>query len=435
MPKNIVICCDGTGNEINSNLSNVLKLFRCLVKDADQRVFYHPGVGTIGLQSTWRRVKQEVYGVFSLATGAGLDEDILAAYRFLCETYESGDKVWLFGFSRGAYTVRVLAAFIHVIGLLPPDQIDLAGYALSVYKNASANGQESDAKAREFLDQAWQFRRVAGGYLIPIEFMGVWDTVASVIVPRQDKFLLDLQTLAYTRTNPSVKKFRQAMAIDERRRMFRLNRWLEPQKYRPDPFDASTAVALDTRQVWFAGVHGDVGGGYPEAESGLSKYPLLWMIAQAKAAGLRVDDSMVNHLGWGWPRPPGKNVYVPPSPTAELHVSLTGLWWILEFLPKQEKYREWLKRKCVLGFYIPDAEPRPIPGAPLTPTPEKPFIHRSVLERMALVPSYQPINFPADYSIEEGPSPPVAVAEPAPAGPPADPPPVALPGPDPTLPG
>ena len=423
MPKNIVICCDGTGNEIKTNLSNVLKLFRVLIKDDNQRVFYHPGVGTIGLQSTWERLKQETYGVFSLATGAGLDEDILAAYRFLCETYESGDKVWLFGFSRGAYTVRVLAAFIHVIGLLPRDQIDLAGYALSVYKNASENSHGSDEKAEDFLDQAWQFRRVAGGYLIPIEFMGVWDTVASVIVPRQDKFLLDLQTLVYTRTNPSVKKFRQAMSIDERRRMFRLNRWVDPQKYRPDPFDASTAIAQDIRQVWFAGVHGDVGGGYPEIDSGLSKYPLLWMIAQAKAAGLRVDDSMVNHLGWGWPRPPSKHVYVPPSPTGQLHVSLSGLWWILEFLPKRKKWLEWPQRKSFLGWYIPDAEPRPIPGAPLTPIPEKPVIHRSVLDRMARDPSYRPINLPADYAIEEGPSPPVA--GPAPVIPPTDLPPAA----------
>jgi uncharacterized protein (DUF2235 family) len=423
MPKNIVICCDGTGNEIKTNLSNVLKLFRVLIKDENQRVFYHPGVGTIGLQSTWERLKQETYGVFSLATGAGLDEDILAAYRFLCQTYQDGDRVWLFGFSRGAYTVRVLAAFIHVIGLLPRDQIDLAGYALSVYKNASENSHGSDEKAEDFLDQAWQFRRVAGGYLIPIEFMGVWDTVASVIVPRQDKFLLDLQTLVYTRTNPSVKKFRQAMSIDERRRMFRLNRWVDPQKYRPDPFDASTAIAQDIRQVWFAGVHGDVGGGYPEIDSGLSKYPLLWMIAQAKAAGLRVDDSMVNHLGWGWPRPPSKHVYVPPSPTGQLHVSLSGLWWILEFLPKRKKWQEWPQRKSLLGWYIPDAEPRPIPGAPLTPIPEKPVIHRSVLDRMARDSSYRPINLPADYAIEEGPSPPVA--GPAPAIPPTDLPPAA----------
>jgi len=412
MPKNIVICCDGTGNEINTNLSNVLKLFRVLEKDEGQRVYYHPGVGTIGLQSTWGRFKQNVRGVLGLATGSGLDEDTLGAYRFLCQTYESGDKVWLFGFSRGAYTVRVLAALIHVIGLLPPDQIDLMGYALTVYKKASEISHGSDGNSGNFLNDAWQFRRVAGGYLIPIEFVGVWDTVASVIVPRQDKFLFDLQTLVYTRTNSSVKKFRQAMSIDERRRMFRLNRWIDPQKYRPDPFDAATAVDQDIRQVWFAGVHCDVGGGYPEAESGLSKYPLLWMIAQAKAAGLRIDDSMVNHLGWGYPRPHSDHVYVPPSPTAELHVSLTGAWWILEFLPKREKWKEWPERKCFLGWYIPDAEPRPIPGAPLTPVPEIPIIHRSVLDRMAQVPSYRPINLPVHYSIEEGPAPPAPAADP-----------------------
>src|ERR1700692_1646220 len=138
MPKDIVICCDGTGNEINSTISNVLKLFRVLEKDANQRVYYHPGVGTIGLQSTRGRLKQGAYGVCSRPTGAGLDEDPLAAYRCLCETYQSGDRVWLFGFSRGAYTVRVLAAFIQLIGLLPPAQIDLAGYAFSAYKNARA---------------------------------------------------------------------------------------------------------------------------------------------------------------------------------------------------------------------------------------------------------------------------------------------------------
>src|ERR1700743_1814894 len=126
MPKDIVICCDGTGNEINNTISNVLKLFRCLPKDEGQRVYYHPGVGTIGLESTWGRLKQEAWALRSLATGAGLDEDTLAAYRFLCETYEKDDRIWLFGFSRGAYTVRVLAAFVHVIGLLPVDQLDLA---------------------------------------------------------------------------------------------------------------------------------------------------------------------------------------------------------------------------------------------------------------------------------------------------------------------
>ena len=389
MAKDIVICCDGTGNEINNTISNVLKLFRVLVKDEGQRVYYHPGVGTIGLHSTWRRFEQESKAVFSLATGAGLDEDTLAAYRFLCRTYRKDDRVFLFGFSRGAYTVRVLAAFIHVIGLLPTDQLDLAGAALTAYKNASATSQSTDSK---FLDEAWHFSRIAGGYHIPIEFLGVWDTVASIIVPGRGH----LQTLVYTRTNPSVKKFRHAMSIDERRRMFRLNHWRDPQKYRPDIFDPSSAIDQDIRQVWFAGVHCDVGGGYRESESGPSKFPLLWMIDQATEAGLRVDRSMVDHLAWGLPRPTGAHHYTPPSVTDPLHDSMNAAWEILEWWPKPEKYREWPERKCFLGYYLPRGEPRLIP--------EGARIHQSVVDRMNEKPSYRPVNMPKLYTVEPGPT-------------------------------
>jgi uncharacterized protein (DUF2235 family) len=394
MPKDIVVCCDGTGNEIGTNISNVLKLFRVLEKSDEQRVYYHPGVGTIGLQSTWRRFKQEARSVFSLATGAGLDQDVLGGYRFLCENYEEGDRVFLFGFSRGAYTVRVLAAFIYVMGLLPRDQIDLAGYAFSAYKEASSDSQRSgdgpdDSKLRE----AWHFRQIAEGRLIQIEFIGVWDTVASVIVPRPDDLRFDMQTLRFTRTNNSVKKFRQAMSIDERRRMFRLNRWKEPQGYRSNRFDPATETEQDVRQVWFAGVHGDVGGGYPEVESGLSKFPLLWMIEQARAAGLRMSQSMIDHLVWGLPRPGSNHNYVPPDAMGQMHVSLKGAWWILEFLPKRAKWKEWPGRKTILGWYLPMGEPRPIP--------EGAILHRSVLERQAKDPTYRPINLPKAYQIEE----------------------------------
>jgi uncharacterized protein (DUF2235 family) len=399
VPKNIVICCDGTGNEVNDTISNVLKLFRVLQKDEDQRVYYHPGVGTIGLESTWGRLKQEAWAIRGLATGAGLDEDTLAAYRFLCETYEEDDRIWLFGFSRGAYTVRVLAAFIQVIGLLPPDQIDLAPSALSAYKNASAQREGSGDPPATFLNEAWHFSQIAGGYHVPIEFVGVWDTVASVIVPRQDKFWFDLQTLVYTRTNPSVKKFRQAIAIDERRRMFRLNRWIEPQEYRPDILDPSSAIDQDIRQVWFSGVHCDVGGGYEEDQSGASKFPLLWMIDQAEAVGLRIDRAMVNHLCWGLPRPGSNHHYVPPSATAPLHDSLTGLWWILEWIPKRTKWREWPPRKSFLGLYLPLGEPRPIPDGAI--------LHQSVLDRIAQVSSYRPVNIPLTYAVEPNPVPPV----------------------------
>ena len=136
MAKNIVICCDGTGNQVEGNLSNVLKLFQMVIRDATQRVRYQPGIGTIGTDDAWTRLKQNTKAVFELATGYGLDDEILGAYRFLAEQYEDGDDIFLFGFSRGSYTVRALAAFIHMVGLLHPDQANISDYALTSYKQS-----------------------------------------------------------------------------------------------------------------------------------------------------------------------------------------------------------------------------------------------------------------------------------------------------------
>jgi uncharacterized protein (DUF2235 family) len=414
VPKNIVICCDGTGNQIDNTISNVLKLYRILEKGDRQRVYYNPGIGTIGQKNAWQRFKQEVRGVFGLATGYGLDDDVLGAYRFLSQTYEEGDKVWLFGFSRGAYTVRVLAAFLHVIGLLRPDQLNLAGYALAAFKKSSADSQRvnprepgndkigtgSENRSAE-LEAAWHFSRVAGSKTIRIEFIGVWDTVASVIIPRKDTLLPDLQTLRFTRTNSSVKTFRQAMAIDERRRMFRLNAWKEGQAYRPAPFNPASEIPQDILQVWFAGVHADVGGGYPESESGLSKYPLLWMIEEAHAKGLLINRAMVNHLVLGHPRKGSNHSYVAPDATGKLHVSMTAGWKPLEWLPKRSKWQEWKQRRSVLGWYLPRAEPRAIP--------EGAFIHRTVFERIERLPYYRPVNLPSNYQVAQWPE--IAVPE------------------------
>lgn len=188
MAKNIVVCCDGTGNEIGVNMSNVLKLYRMLEKDDGQIVYYDPGVGTLGQRKTWGRISQNAKGVLGLATGYGLDDDVLGAYRFLAEHYSEGDQVFLFGFSRGAYSVRVLAGFIHLLGLLRPDQLNYLGYAFAAYKRAAVDGED--------LSVAWHFRRIVGGRTVPIKFVGVWDTVASVIVPRPDRFYVpSLETL------------------------------------------------------------------------------------------------------------------------------------------------------------------------------------------------------------------------------------------------
>ncbi len=386
MAKNIVICCDGTGNQIGRNLSNVLKLFRITQKNEAQRVYYGPGVGTIGSDDRWARIKQDANAVLGLATGYGLDADILEAYRFICEHHEHEDSIFLFGFSRGAYTVRALAAFIHMVGLLPRDQLNLANYGLTAYKRA---GEDDD------LSIAWNFSRIAGGRRTTIKFIGVWDTVASILVPRGDRIVPTLQMLPYTRRNPSVQIFRQAMAIDERRRMFRLNRWLAPQPFKANPFDTSAPeVEQDIKQVWFAGVHADIGGGYPEIESALSKYPLGWLITEAVAHGLKINVAMYNHLVLGQPRANGTQTYVAPDPAGELHRSLTGAWWLLEWLPKSMRWEEW-PRPRLFGYYLPLGEPRRIANATLTPR-----IHQSVLDRMRAVPSYKPINFPDPYDTE-----------------------------------
>ena len=385
MAKNIVVCCDGTGNQVEGNLSNVLKLFRMTQKDDSQRVYYNPGVGTIGGSDAWQRLKQNAEAIFGLATGYGLDAEILGAYRFIGQHYEDGDAIYLFGFSRGAYTVRAVAGFIHLVGLLRPDHLNVASYALDSYKQASE---------RDNLALAWDFSRIMGGRRVPIKFVGVWDTVASVIVPRLDRIVPTLLTLPYTRTNPSVEIFRHAMAIDERRRMFRLNRWNEPQPFVANPFDtAAPPQAQDTKQVWFAGVHCDVGGGYPETESALSKFPLRWMVEEAAAHGLKISDTMKNTLIFGQSRPGGKHVYVPPDAKGMLHDSLTAGWKPLEWIPKAAKWREW-DRKEFLGYYIPDGEPRRIADPAL-----KPKIHQSVLDRKAQIPDYTPVNFPDVYDV------------------------------------
>ncbi|HEX8513482.1 MAG TPA: DUF2235 domain-containing protein [Allosphingosinicella sp.] len=404
MARKLVVLLDGTGNQIGANLSNVLKFYRTLDRDEDQLVYYDPGVGTIGTPGWWSQLKLKFQGVLGLALGFGLDDNVLGAYSWLCRNWREGDCIYLLGFSRGAYTARVVAGFVHMCGLLRPEQLNLAGYALVAYKSSA----DSDD-----LEIGFNFRRIAGSRRPRIRFVGVWDTVSTVIVPRPDRFYLpSLQTLPFTRSNPSVETFRHAIAMDERRRMFRLNHWKDEKGAVPDP----ETGAVRTRQTWFAGVHSDVGGGYPESQSALSKYPLLWMIHQAQdlpeGEALRFDKRLVDWLARGERPDDGdpKYLYVAPDPKGELHRSLTGAWWLFEFLPKSARLKEWPGRLGVLGFYIPWAEPRPIPNRPWkgVPSDDRFAIHSSAVARIAEVGGYRPINLPAEFSIDstEGPVPP-----------------------------
>lgn len=366
--RNIVILCDGTGNELGGALtqhardiriSNVLKLFRIAQKGQKQLVYYSQGIGTIGQPNWLTRWRQKAASVIGLATGYGLDANVVGAYRFLVENWEEGDRIYLFGFSRGAWTVRVLAGLLHLVGLLRPTQLNLCDNALGTYKRAARENA---------LPVAWHFARVVGARFPAIHFMGCWDSVASVLVPRSDRMWIpSLETLPYTDANPSVKIFRHALALDERRRMFRVASWKQPQPFVPNRFEPGKSIAQDIEQRWFPGVHSDVGGGYPEHESALSKIPLIWMIEEAVRAGLIITPANLKRMAFGVPMPgapisgPGEDHdYAAPSALGLIHKSLGFGWIPLEILPKRRRYIE-TRRRSLLGFYLPLGEARHLP--------------------------------------------------------------------------
>ncbi len=377
MAKNIVICCDGTGNEINDHHSNISKLYRVLKRSSGQLVYYDPGLGTMGASSDWARLRQTMEEFAGLALGVGLDRNVLDAYRFLVTHFEDGDRISMFGFSRGAYTVRVLAGFINTLGLLRTHQVHLCGHAFVAYKQISEGQGFSGTR---LFEKTLRPRRP------PIRFLGLWDTVSSIIVPRKDRlYAPSLRQLAYTARNPSVEIVRHALAVDERRRMFRPYLWKESEEYWGGPFRSKDPVPQDVKQVWFPGVHSDVGGGHAEEDSGLAKLSLKWMIDEAPEE-LEFVTQSVNQIVLGKQRRGSDTTYAEPDACARSKDSMTLGWRPFEVLPKRVSRREWPARKSRLGLYLPLGEPRFIEHDAL--------LHESVQERMAGVADYRPVNVP-----------------------------------------
>lgn len=391
MSKNIVILLDGTSNQISENRTNILRLYQCLQKDKRQLVYYDPGVGTFGGDSSWFRSGSKIREIWGLATGMGLDRNVKEAYRFLVENYNSGkaadggspgerDRIFISGFSRGAYTARVLAGFINAIGLMKPANLNLLDYAYRAYKGID---EKDDHDASSFAEVRL-FERTLAADRPPIRFVGVFDTVASMI--ERGRRGVRLKSHAFTARNVSVESFRHAVAIDERRTMFQPMLWDKNQEYWGNLFNRRAAVPQDSKEVWFAGVHGDVGGGYPEKQSALAKIPLGWMVEEAKKCGVLFRTQNVNAVVYGMG---DDGRHIGPDVLGEKHKTLTLPWWIAECVPRRKAANS--KRPGILGLTLPLGERRFIPATS--------HLHRSVIQRRDTLGEW-PSNMPKNFEIE-----------------------------------
>lgn len=328
MPKNIVICCDGTNNTVEGDLTNVGRIYRIAARVPDkQHLYYDVGVG-VEAPGMATRLGATVYRWAGLAFGVGLIGNVVEAYRELSRTFQPGDQVFLFGFSRGAYTVRVLAGLLEHYGLLTAVNASEANAVVDRYRKLfpkeGSNAANDEAARKEYLArtfaEAATIRREKS-VDCRIHFMGLWDTVSSVGWAHDPKHFPSTARL------PNVDVIRHAIALDERRAKFRTNR--------VTPVDEQ-----DVREVWFPGVHADVGGGYPEAESGPARVSLAWMLREAESQGLLVDAAMRRAVLDG--------AEVPPDENGPQHESLKGFWWPLEYWPlpyREQVDGQWVERK------------------------------------------------------------------------------------------
>jgi uncharacterized protein (DUF2235 family) len=317
-PCNLVLCCDGTNNQFGPNNTSVVRLAQVLVRDPRrQRLYYDPGVGT--LPEPGVVIAKRLWSLLALAFGIDLSWKVQEAYTYLMNIWERGDRVFLFGFSRGAYTARVLAAMLHTLGLLPRGNDNLVPYAFRLFKGTRRERQRDAEAGLGWWGVCHAFRQTFARPVFdrdhqrrfPVHFVGIWDTVSSV------GWVWNPKHFPYTQHNPSIKVVRHAVSVDERRAFFRQNR-MEP------------AAEQDLKELWFPGVHADVGGGYREEEGGLWRAPFTWILEEAEHAGLLVDHERLHAVL-------NKTPATPKPWTDPQHESLTPAWWPAEFLPKVQQ--------------------------------------------------------------------------------------------------
>ena len=273
MGKRILYCADGTWDTTRNDASsfdttntNVRKMYRASIASAEQIAFYDSGVGTDD------RLLPSLRGG---AFGAQIDEKIKQAYSQIAQVHKVGDEIFLFGWSRGAYTVRSLASMIYLVGF-PTKSFDnsMVDELFFVYRNP-----EQRETLLDDLDKKYGLRKT------PIKFVGVLDTVGSLGLPAVKGGVSEPRYgFLNTSLDPNILNAYQAIAIDECRQQFPITMWDEP---------SPPVKGQVLEQIWFAGDHEDVGGGFPEDEAGLSEIPLKWMADKASSLGLQIKSDLL----------------------------------------------------------------------------------------------------------------------------------------------
>lgn len=357
--RTLVLCFDGTTNHYDSDNTNIVNFFALLRKDdrESQLCYYQAGIGTFYPPGVVSPMFQWIAKLADQALAWYLDQHVMDGYKFICQNYRPGDKICLFGFSRGAYTARAVAGLIYKIGLIAKDNHQQINFAYLLYKRTDEEGIRLAKGFKETFSQE-----------IEIEYVGVWDTVASV-------GLFMSRSLPFTVSNTAIRTFRHAVSLDERRAKFRPNMYhrnapspaaavLDPNNASPIGKDAApdpsstgvraTAIdrsgsgsssssasssgepkkktsilswrskstkkknsnfysspeqqmgvdkrsAEDVKEVWFAGCHSDVGGGNVQntVSSSLAGISLRWMVReiQRSQCGIQFDNQALAKFG------------------------------------------------------------------------------------------------------------------------------------------
>jgi uncharacterized protein (DUF2235 family) len=295
--KNIVICFDGTWNTADAMFpTNVVKTAQLLLprdaKGADQVVFYDEGVGTS--QAAFGSAINNLLGG---AFGIGLMDNIEHAYRFLTLNYSPGDRIFLFGFSRGAFSARSFNGLIRTCGILHKDNIKLVKEAINKYQDPK---REKGADAEVCV--GFRSKHCVASYpaetlaphqhLLSVEYIGVWDTVGSLGVPAPfifANYFNKKYQFHDLMLSSMVKSARHAVSIDERRHTFEPTPWNNLGEL--NGTTGQSTSELPYQQVWFPGDHASVGGGGDV--NGLWQAALVWVVEGAQRRGLAINQDML----------------------------------------------------------------------------------------------------------------------------------------------